>query len=135
MQRSKVRHAGGVACSQLTIDDTGYRYFEDHAERIPVLAAELVALKPDLLIGLNPQAAVAFKSATATIPIVFVAVFDPVELGLVQSLSRPGKPSGVDDVVGSFEIRNPGVMDMRHHDGVGRARRSKKARESVEPTL
>jgi putative ABC transport system substrate-binding protein len=60
------------------------------AERIPALAAELVALKPDLLIGSNPQAAVALKSATATIPIVFVAVPDPVGLGLVQSLSRPG---------------------------------------------
>jgi len=82
-----LRDHGWIEGKNLIIE---YRYFEDHAERIPVLAAELVALKPDLLIGLNPQAAVAFKSATATIPIVFVAVFDPVELGLVQSLPRPG---------------------------------------------
>src|SRR5262245_63528830 len=82
-----LRDRGWIEGKNLIIE---YRYFEDHAERIPVLAAELVALKPDLLIGLNPQAAVAFKSATATIPIVFVAVFDPVELGLVQSLPRPG---------------------------------------------
>ena len=47
-------------------------------------------LTPDLLIAAGPQAAVALKSATATIPIVFVAVFDPVAIGLVQSLSRPG---------------------------------------------
>ena len=54
------------------------------------MAAELVALSPDLLIATGPQTAVALKSATATIPIVFVAVGDPVGLGLVQSLARPG---------------------------------------------
>jgi putative tryptophan/tyrosine transport system substrate-binding protein len=82
-----LRDHGWIEGKNLIID---YRYFEGHAERIPALAAELVALKPDLLIGSNPQAAVALKSATATIPIVFVAVPDPVGLGLVQSLSRPG---------------------------------------------
>ncbi len=57
---------------------------------MPTLAAELVALTPDLIIAIGPQAAAAMKSATATIPIVLVAVFDPVGVGLVQSLSRPG---------------------------------------------
>jgi ABC-type uncharacterized transport system substrate-binding protein len=52
--------------------------------------AELVALKPDLLVGSSPQAALALKSTTGTIPIVFVCVADPIGLGLVQSLSRPG---------------------------------------------
>ncbi|SDJ75039.1 putative ABC transport system substrate-binding protein [Bradyrhizobium sp. Rc2d] len=85
--REGLRDHGWIEGKNLIID---YRYFEGHPERIPALAAELVALKPDLLIGSNPQAAVALKSATTTIPIVFVAVFDPVELGLVQSLSRPG---------------------------------------------
>ena len=59
-------------------------------DRLPALAAELVALSPDLLIASSPPAAVALKSATASIPIVFVAVADPVGIGLVQSLSRPG---------------------------------------------
>jgi putative ABC transport system substrate-binding protein len=82
-----LRDHGWIEGKNLIID---YRFFEAHAERIPGLAAELVALKPDLLIGSNPQVAVALKSATARIPIVFVAVADPVGIGLVQSLSRPG---------------------------------------------
>jgi putative ABC transport system substrate-binding protein len=66
-----------------------YRYTQP-TDRYPALAAELTALSPDLVVASGPQAAVALKSATATIPIVFVAVFDPVALGLVQSMSRPG---------------------------------------------
>ena len=85
--RSGIGEKGWIEGKNLIVD---YRYFEGHAERIPALAAELVALKPDLLIGSGPQIAVALKSATATIPIVFVGVADPVGLGLVQSLSRPG---------------------------------------------
>jgi putative ABC transport system substrate-binding protein len=78
---------GWIDGKNLTID---YRYFGNHSERAPVLAAELVALKPDLLFATNPQAAVALKSVTTDIPTVFVSVADPVGLGLVQSLSRPG---------------------------------------------
>jgi len=85
--RSGLRDHGWIEGKNLIID---YRFFEVQPERAPALAAELVALKPDLVIALGPQAAVAMKSATATIPIVFVVVFDPVGLGLVQSLSRPG---------------------------------------------
>src|SRR6478672_5857650 len=54
-------------------------------DRLPAFAAELVALSPDVLIAANPPAAVALKSATASIPIVFVAVSFPERLGLVQS--------------------------------------------------
>jgi putative tryptophan/tyrosine transport system substrate-binding protein len=85
--RSGLRDHGWIDGKNLIID---YRFFEVHGERIPALAAELVALKPDLVIAVGPQTAVALKSATATIPIVFVAVFDPVGLGLIRSLSRPG---------------------------------------------
>jgi putative ABC transport system substrate-binding protein len=64
-----------------------YAQSQDH---LPALAAELVALSPDLLIGDGPQPAVALKSATASIPIVFVPVAEPVGIGLVQSYSHPG---------------------------------------------
>ena len=66
-----------------------YRYAPSQ-DRLPAFAAELVALSPELLIAGNPQAAVALKSATTSIPIVFGAVADPVGIGLVQSLSHPG---------------------------------------------
>jgi putative ABC transport system substrate-binding protein len=85
--RDSLRDHGWVEGKNLIIDS---RSTEGHDERLPALAAELVALKPDLIVGIAPQAALALKSATATIPIVFVAVFDPVAIGLVQSLSRPG---------------------------------------------
>jgi ABC-type uncharacterized transport system substrate-binding protein len=70
----------------LSID---YR-FSHPPDRLPASVADLIALGPDVLIVAGPRAAVALKSATANIPIVFVAVGDPVQLGLVQSLSRPG---------------------------------------------
>ncbi|MEH2484375.1 ABC transporter substrate-binding protein [Bradyrhizobium sp. AZCC 2230] len=82
-----LRDHGWIEGKNLIID---YRSAEEHAERLPPLAAELIALKPDLVVAAGPQVAVALKSATATIPIVFVAVFDPIGIGLVQSLSRPG---------------------------------------------
>ena len=81
-----LRSHGWIEGRNLIIE---YRYAPSQ-DRLPALAAELIALSPDLLIATNPQAAVALKSATASIPIVFVAVADPVGIGLVQSLSRPG---------------------------------------------
>jgi putative ABC transport system substrate-binding protein len=82
-----LRDHGWIEGKNLIID---YRSAEGHPERLSPLAAELVALKPDLLVGPSPQVAAALKLATATIPIVFVAVYDPVAIGLVQSMSRPG---------------------------------------------
>jgi ABC-type uncharacterized transport system, periplasmic component len=85
--QDSLRDHGWIERKNLIVD---YRSAEGRAERVSALAAELVALKPDLLVGPSPQVALALKSATATIPIVFVAVYDPVAIGLVQSLSRPG---------------------------------------------
>jgi putative tryptophan/tyrosine transport system substrate-binding protein len=64
--------------------------FSQPPDRLPASVADLIALSPDVLLVAGPRATAALKSATATIPIVFVAVADPVGLGFVQSLSRPG---------------------------------------------
>ena len=66
------------------------RYAEGQYERIPHLAAELVRAQPDVIIGSGTPALLAFKKATATIPIVMGASSDPESTGLVASLARPG---------------------------------------------
>jgi putative ABC transport system substrate-binding protein len=85
--RRGIDEKGWIEGKNLILD---YRYFEGDNARIPPLAAELVALNPDLLICSTGQAAMGLKTATVTIPIIFVGIANPVDLGLVQSLSRPG---------------------------------------------
>ena len=67
-----------------------YRYAEGKLDRLPALAAELVGLKVDVIVALNPPSARAAKNATKTIPIVMRSTDDPVTTGLVASLARPG---------------------------------------------
>jgi putative ABC transport system substrate-binding protein len=67
-----------------------YRWAEGRSDRLPDLAAELVGLRVDVLVASGAAATRAAKEATTTIPIVAVAVQDPVALGSVQSLGRPG---------------------------------------------
>jgi putative ABC transport system substrate-binding protein len=67
-----------------------YRFAEQKPERVAELAAELVRLKVDLIVTTGVPPALAAKKATSTIPIVMGGVTDPVALGLVASLARPG---------------------------------------------
>jgi putative tryptophan/tyrosine transport system substrate-binding protein len=67
-----------------------WRWTEGKAERAPELAAELVRFQPDVVVTSGPQPSAAAKAATATIPIVFIAVADPIGAGLVTTLARPG---------------------------------------------
>jgi putative tryptophan/tyrosine transport system substrate-binding protein len=66
------------------------RYADNKLDRLPSLANELVGLKVDVLLASSNPAAIAAKNATGTIPIVFLGAGDPVALGLVDSLARPG---------------------------------------------
>jgi ABC-type uncharacterized transport system substrate-binding protein len=66
------------------------RFAEGRFDRLSALAAELVALKPDVLFAGGSQATLAASKATRTIPLVFVAVSDPVGMGIVKTLRRPG---------------------------------------------
>jgi len=67
-----------------------WKWGEDRTERLPQLAEELVRLDVDLILTGGTPAAKALKSATRTVPIVMAIIGDPVAVGLVQSLARPG---------------------------------------------
>lgn len=85
--RQGLRDLGWVEGRNLIID---YRSADGKFERLPALAAELVALKVDVIVAVATVPAVAAKRATQTIPVVFTHVSDPVGSGLVNSLARPG---------------------------------------------
>jgi putative ABC transport system substrate-binding protein len=85
--RQGLRDLGYVEGRNVVIE---YRDAEGKYERLPALAAELVALKVDVIVAPTTPQALAAKQATRTIPIVFAAAPDPVTSGLVTSLARPG---------------------------------------------
>ena len=99
--RSPGESAGVVAAFRKGLGETGFvegqnlaiafRWAEGRYDRLPALAAELAGLRVALLFAAGgPPSALAAKATTSTIPIVFSAASDPVRLGLVASLNRPG---------------------------------------------
>jgi putative ABC transport system substrate-binding protein len=85
--RAVLRELGHVEGRNLRIEA---RYADGVPARLPALAAELVALRPDLIVATSTPGTLAAHGATQTIPIVMITLQDPVQIGVVKSISRPG---------------------------------------------
>jgi len=85
--RQGLRELGWVEGQNIVIE---YRYAEGRPERLPGLAEELVRLKVDVIVASPTPSAMAAKNATRTIPIVGMSLTEPVALGVIESLARPG---------------------------------------------
>jgi len=85
--RQGLRDAGYVEGKNLIIEA---RFAEGNQKRLPELIREVLRLRVDVLVAASGAGALAAKKATATVPIVFAGVGDPVALGIVASLARPG---------------------------------------------
>lgn len=115
--REGLREFGWIEGQNIVID---YRFAEGRFDRLPVLAAELIQLKVDVIAASATPAPVAAKNATGAIPIVMIMTGDPVGVGLVASLARPGGnvtgisySVGVENVVKALELLKETVPKAR----------------------
>ena len=107
--RQGLSEAGYAEGRNVTIE---YRGAENQLDRLPALAADLVRRHVSLIkTSGSPVAALAAKSATTTIPIVFVNAADPVRIGLVASLSHPGgNVTGVTELSSELGVKRLGLL-------------------------
>jgi putative tryptophan/tyrosine transport system substrate-binding protein len=119
--RIGVLAAGSSARLQQSLNDLGYvdgrdfvleiRSAEGRSERLDALALDLVRLKVEVIVAANPAAVSSAKRASATIPIVMMHTPDPVQLGLVASLARPGgNITGVTTLSADLSIKQLGLL-------------------------
>jgi putative tryptophan/tyrosine transport system substrate-binding protein len=100
--RDRLKELGYVAGRNLHLV---YRSADGQPERLPALAAELAGMKPDVIVtGFGTVAAKAGKAAAGGIPVVFMAVGDPVGAGVIDSLARPGgNVTGLSDLAAQLQ--------------------------------
>jgi putative ABC transport system substrate-binding protein len=85
--RKGLRDLGYVESRNLALE---LRFADGYPERLPKLAADMVALKPDVIVIGSSAGILAAHKATQTIPLVMLSLFDPIALGLIKSIARPG---------------------------------------------
>ena len=140
--RDGLREHGYIDGSNVVIEPR----FADGYERVPVLLAELLNLKVDVLVVATTPVALAAHRATSTVPIVFAPVSDPVGSGLVASLARPGgNVTGYSDIAADLAQKRLALLSevvprmsrvgvLRHADNPG-SRIASKELESAAPQI